>query len=98
MKEYARKYAANRRKRSPEKVLETNRKCRRKKYGVPNPDGKDVKGVCPLCHKDVPELVPDHCHSTGKFRGWICRRCNWCLGVVADSVDTLGRMIGHLTK
>ena len=24
----------------------------------------------------------DHCHRTGQFRGWVCRRCNTGLGYV----------------
>lgn len=31
----------------------------------------------------------DHCHKTGKFRGWLCSRCNFALGNVRDNADLL---------
>ena len=41
------------------------------------------EGKCGICQA-VPQkrLVADHCHSTGKFRGLLCIRCNGALGIV----------------
>jgi hypothetical protein len=40
----------------------------------------------------------DHDHKTGKFRGWICYRCNMALGLVMDNIGILGNMIQYLQK
>lgn len=43
-------------------------------------------GVCALCSRGpAAELVPDHCHTTDKFRGLLCRTCNAGLGFFHDN-------------
>lgn len=37
--------------------------------------------MCELCAKEKPKCM-DHDHNTGKFRGWLCNRCNTVLGFV----------------
>lgn len=42
-------------------------------------------GVCPICLRRIDKtrgrkLALDHCHSTGRVRGFICHHCNACLG------------------
>ncbi len=43
---------------------------------------------CQICLK-VARVAWDHDHVTGKFRGWICTKCNTMLGMSGDSVNTL---------
>lgn len=43
-------------------------------------------------------LCLDHDHATGKFRGWLCTRCNAALGMVKDNSETLMAMINYLIK
>ena len=38
----------------------------------------------------------DHDHHTGKFRGWLCCRCNTVLGRVRDSSELLQRLAAYL--
>lgn len=38
----------------------------------------------------------DHCHTTGKIRGLLCRECNVGLGMFTDRVDSLKRAIKYL--
>ncbi len=38
----------------------------------------------------------DHCHSTGRVRGLLCRGCNHMLGVVKDNSAVLERAIDYL--
>ncbi len=52
-------------------------------------------GFCQNPGCGVPEsectrkLALDHDHKTGKFRGWLCGRCNSALGLLKDSTDTI---------
>jgi hypothetical protein len=61
--------------------------------GRPRPD------VCELCTKPNQINRPiywDHCHKTGKFRGWLCHRCNTILAKVDDSPEFLRKMADYL--
>lgn len=62
---------------------------------------------CPLCLKTAEDVsghgglkagpwVLDHCHTSGKFRGWLCHNCNRALGLFKDKVDSLERAIDYL--
>lgn len=50
---------------------------------------------CDIC-KTVGHVDYDHDHASGKFRGWLCRRCNIALGMAGDSVDRLLLLIRYL--
>ena len=45
--------------------------------------------VCELCGRPPGKtaLNLDHCHTTGKFRGWLCNSCNTSLGKMGDSIE-----------
>ena len=38
----------------------------------------------------------DHCHKTGKFRGWLCQSCNIALGNFEDDPKILKKAISYL--
>ena len=67
---------------------------------------RDQEGRCAICHLPetvrqtgrVKRLCVDHDHSTGRFRGLLCTRCNKVLGVVKDDVALLGRMVVYLSR
>ena len=40
----------------------------------------------------------DHCHRTGKFRGWICAKCNSALGLTGDSPSLLRELANYLEE
>jgi hypothetical protein len=40
----------------------------------------------------------DHCHTTGKVRGFICRRCNTALGMLEDSIESAQRLTAYLIQ
>ncbi len=40
----------------------------------------------------------DHCHTTGRVRGLLCKRCNVALGLVDDKVNKLRGLISYLEK
>lgn len=52
----------------------------------PRPNGCESCGD-PCKHGK--ELVFDHCHATGNFRGWLCSGCNKALGFCEDSQSRL---------
>ena len=52
---------------------------------------------CEICGA-LGTICYDHDHSTGKFRGWICLRCNFALGMVKDSKELLKMLINYLNK
>jgi len=56
---------------------------------------------CAVCHTTDPggkhgKFMVDHCHTTGKVRGLLCKRCNIALGEVGDNISTLQKMIEYL--
>jgi len=85
------------RKQHPERSIENYRRGRRnyeqKRFGVRRPDYTN----CELCGKKVhgPEVSLDHDHSTGKFRGWLCRACNTKLGWFENRQATILSYLGH---
>lgn len=64
--------------------------------------GRKKPGFCEVCGISRNELKKDLCfdhdHKTGKFRGWICHRCNVALGMVKDKVEILELLIKYLKK
>lgn len=59
--------------------------------------GRKRPECCELCGA-MGMICFDHDHQTGKFRGWLCQRCNLVLGMVKDSTDLLGAMSSYLRK
>ena len=57
-------------------------------------------GKCEIC--GVPELECvkklhlDHDHNTGKFKGWLCNRCNVGISMLGDSTEILEAAIDYL--
>jgi len=75
-----------------------------RKYGI-TPDEykemlKEQQDKCKICERDfdgevnVPHV--DHCHSSGKVRGLICRTCNTGLGNFEDRTDWLKKAVEYL--
>ena len=51
--------------------------------------------ICDICG-NAAKLSFDHCHKTGRFRGWLCQNCNAGLGMAKDSSQILSKMISYL--
>jgi hypothetical protein len=49
-------------------------------------------------NKPVSPWRIDHCHETGKFRGWLCINCNTGLGRFYDDPNLLNKAIQYLQK
>jgi len=48
-----------------------------------------------LCGRSE-KLTMDHDHVTGKFRGWLCGKCNTILGMAGDDPDVLRLLATYL--
>lgn len=59
--------------------------------------GRKKPEKCELCGREG-SICFDHDHKTGKFRGWICKKCNGALGMVDDNIQTLLLMIEYLNN
>ena len=55
---------------------------------------------CEICGSQNNEksLHIDHCHTTGKIRGFLCVRCNLGLGYFKDSISTLISAASYLKE
>jgi Recombination endonuclease VII len=58
--------------------------------------GREKPELCEICFTNEYRIVFDHCHNSGKFRGWICDRCNRVLGIVKDSPKLLNDLAIYL--
>ena len=94
--EYGRRwYRANKKKvQAWNKRWRSSTRPRRK--GQPEPS-RACPAICewPGCARKATDL--DHCHISGKFRGWLCRRHNIGLGLLGDTLDEVRAGIVYLT-
>lgn len=86
-------------------TLEARRRGRWKAARLPSPT-RPCPGACEICNKTdvvkrsarIRALALDHCHATGKFRGWLCFRCNVGLARFGDSLDGIRRAYEYLQR
>jgi hypothetical protein len=75
----------------------------KKKYGITKLDYDEMlvrqHGACAICgcKNKSKWFYVDHCHSTKKVRGILCRKCNLGLGHFEDSPHLLVEAILYLT-
>jgi Autographiviridae endonuclease VII len=76
---------------------------RQRQYGMSDKEFQDKRfnqnNKCAICFKlfiNTPSV--DHDHTTGKFRGLLCRRCNVALGFVDERIEILENAIQYLKK
>jgi hypothetical protein len=50
------------------------------------------------CNWTMDAWVLDHNHDTGKFRGWLCARCNSALGWLRDDIENVRRALKYLEE
>jgi len=70
-----------------------------RKKGIPFPP-YEAPSVCECCGgPPIPThaLAVDHCHRTGKFRGWLCQRCNTGIGMLGDTIEGLMLAVKYLS-
>ena len=81
-----------------------------RKYGLVEEDIRCMmdkqRGCCAVCddslyYPGIARYVTchiDHCHSTGKFRGLLCKQCNWGIGNLKDNIEILKNAIRYLNE
>lgn len=92
-------FAAN-----PDKVQKYKFKDRIRKLA--NPDEVTAKPeVCDSCgsagtrHGKVGGGIHlDHCHTKNTFRGWLCAKCNFALGLLDDDPVKIQKLILYLSR
>lgn len=55
------------------------------KYRITIDEYRALPKFCAIC-KSEDQLAVDHCHTTGKVRGVLCRVCNSVVGLMKESV------------
>lgn len=77
------------------------RDLNRKYKNIPQPT-REQPIACECCggppNGRYKRLHVDHCYLTGKFRGWLCFKCNNAIGLLGDSVEGLLMAIQYLRK
>ena len=77
---------------------------RRRVYGT---DGLDLlkqqDGKCAICEIDLADVKQinrhlDHCHETGRVRGWLCHGCNTGLARFGDNVERVAAALDYLRR
>jgi hypothetical protein len=53
-------------------------------------------GQCDYCHSPAKVICLDHDHETGRFRGWLCNRCNTAFACFGDNEDGLIRALSYV--
>lgn len=54
-------------------------------------------GCCAICKEKIEEsLHVDHCHTTNRVRGLLCRPCNTALGLFHENTDRMRAAIRYL--
>jgi len=74
---------------------------RKKNFGISEEQYEqmlvDQNNQCGICKKEIGwEAAVDHCHSTGKIRGLLCRKCNLGLGGFKDNIETIRKAIEYV--
>lgn len=71
----------------------------RKRRGIPEPL-RPCPERCENCGAAPGKygMHLDHSHTTGKFRGWLCGRCNMGIGSLGDTIEGLERAIAYLKR
>lgn len=99
-KERLREYSRKHRRLNLEAHRIATREAWRVKRGCPEPT-RPCPELCECCGRPPSPkrvLALEHCHETGKFRGWLCHRCNTALGLLGDTLADAKKLVAYLER
>lgn len=67
------------------------------RYGITLEQRKALGESCEICSSKE-ELCVDHCHTTGKVRGILCRQCNLGISNLKETKGHLEKAIEYLER
>jgi Recombination endonuclease VII len=84
---------------NPGKNFAYKTQCLVRKGSRPQPTRPEPTN-CECCGRveDGRFLCLDHDHVTGKFRGWLCGRCNRAIGQLGDSLVSVRLAVAYLER
>jgi hypothetical protein len=94
VREWGRKYREAHKAQRAEHYRDRWRQIREETATRPRPSHCEICGV-PAA---IRALDFDHDHASGRFRGWICRRCNTTLGFCDDDPTQLRALADYLEQ
>jgi Recombination endonuclease VII len=87
---------------NPEKLKSSSiASSRKSRFGISREDYAqmlvDQNNSCAICATQIGwEAAVDHCHTTNKIRGLLCRKCNLGLGGFKDNIETIRKAIAYV--
>lgn len=91
------KYSAQYQEDRRQALKERDKNNWRVRAGLPQPT-RPMPDACEKCGKAFDTLHLDHCHDTGKFRGWLCFGCNTGLGKLGDNIAGVQAALDYLQR
>lgn len=73
-------------------------KAKQRGHAPPDDPTRDMPVECEACGKEASPLRLDHCHQTGKFRGWLCNECNLAIGLLGDSPQKMRAAADYIER
>ena len=58
----------------------------------------EAGGRCQCCGRKTSNLQLDHCHKTGRLRGFLCQHCNCAIGFVSESPALLRSVAKYIAR
>jgi len=83
---------------NPEKVKQQAQRYSRRLRGQVEEPTRPCPAMCEACHQPPGKkpLAEDHSHRSGKFRGWLCHKCNLAFGLLGDELDVIREKLQYL--
>ena len=104
-KQYSKEWFTNKSEEYKDKCNERTKASRAKARSLQHAGIPERPIVCEVCGNEETAKGPkgiirflslDHDHNTGKFRGWLCGKCNMAIGLAIDNPKLLRDLADYL--
>lgn len=82
---------------NPKRATYLHKRSNYKRYGTTPEEVAERSSVCEICGTDQ-DLCVDHEHTSGEFRGVLCRRHNSAIGFLNDDPNLIQAALSYLRK